>query len=104
MRDVRALNAGYVTDIDNRALGVAVVALGGGRTRAADPIDHAVGLTGLVGLGRAVAVGDTLAVVHAQTEDAANAAIEAVIGAYVLGSAAPTLGPLVARRLEGYAA
>ena len=42
---------GIVAAIDTRALGLAVVALGGGRTRAEDPIDHSVGLTELAGLG-----------------------------------------------------
>src|SRR5580704_5483114 len=42
--------AGFVAAIDARAVGMAVVALGGGRSRAADAIDHAVGFTRLAGL------------------------------------------------------
>jgi thymidine phosphorylase len=104
VREVKAPSAGFVVEIDNRALGVAVVALGGGRTRAADPIDPAVGLTGLAGLGLKCAAGDTLAVVHAQTEDAASTAASAVVAAYEIGVQPPVIGPLVARRLEGHAA
>ena len=42
---------GYVTGYDTRGVGLCVVALGGGRTRPSDPVDHAVGLTGLLPVG-----------------------------------------------------
>jgi thymidine phosphorylase len=104
VRAVPAPGPGHVSAIDNRALGLAVVALGGGRTRAVDPIDHAVGLTGLAGLGAALAKGDPLAVVHARSAAAAEAAAVAVTAAYRLSAEAPAIGPLVAGRLEGRAA
>jgi thymidine phosphorylase len=104
VRAVPAQASGSVGAIDNRSLGLAVVALGGGRTRAADPVDHAVGLTGLRGLGEKVTKGDALAVVHARTEAAADAAVTAVTAAYGLADAAPQRGPLIAKRLEGRAA
>ena len=63
--DVAAGRAGFVTAIDTRALGLAVVELGGGRRRAHDPIDHAVGLDRLLGLGAAVEPDTPLARVHA---------------------------------------
>ena len=49
IRDIRAEEAGFVESIDTRGIGLAVVALGGGRTRPQDPVDHAVGLTDLAG-------------------------------------------------------
>ncbi len=101
MREVPAPDDGHVAAIDTRAIGLAVVALGGGRTRAADPVDHSVGLTGLARLGAKVGKGDPLAVVHARTEAAADAAAAAVTTAYRLADAAPRTGPLVAKRLEG---
>ena len=51
--DVPAPQAGFVGSIETRDIGVAVVALGGGRTRPQDPVDHAVGLTELRRLARA---------------------------------------------------
>ena len=39
-----AAEAGVVTSVDVRRVGVVVVALGGGRTRESDPVDHSVGL------------------------------------------------------------
>src|SRR5919202_7072133 len=66
--------AGTVAAIDTRAVGLAVVALGGGRTRPQDPVDHAVGLTELAGIGARVDGGRPLALVHAPPETAAAAA------------------------------
>ena len=45
---------GFVVGIDVRAVGLAVVELGGGRARAADAIDPAVGLTELAPIGAEV--------------------------------------------------
>ncbi|WP_292222275.1 thymidine phosphorylase, partial [Mesorhizobium sp.] len=45
---VRAEQAGFVTGIATRDIGLAVVTLGGGRSRPDDKIDHAVGLTRLL--------------------------------------------------------
>ena len=63
---------GFVSAIDTRAVGIAVVELGGGRTRSEDPVDHAVGLTALAGLGDEVGPNRPLAMIHAQ--DAASLA------------------------------
>ena len=53
--DVPAGRDGFVAAIDTRGLGLAVVELGGGRRRASDAIDPAVGLESLIGLGAAAA-------------------------------------------------
>jgi thymidine phosphorylase len=76
-------HAGRVSAIDTRAIGLAVVTLGGGRTRPQDPIDPAVGLTALAELG--ADVGDRpLAIVHARTEGQAELAAEQVRAAYTV--------------------
>jgi thymidine phosphorylase len=90
--------AGVVAAVETRALGLAVVALGGGRTRAADAIDPAVGLTDLVAIGDGVASGDPLGLVHARTEAAAQAAAATVQRAYRL-AASGNAPPLVVERL-----
>lgn len=81
--------AGAVRAIDTRAVGMAVVALGGGRTRAADPIDHAVGFTRLAAIGDSVGGADApLALVHARTEAAAERAAATLRAAYRIGEQA----------------
>jgi thymidine phosphorylase len=86
--------------MDVRALGLAVVALGGGRTRPQDRIDPRVGLSGVLGLGARVEAGEPLAHVHAATEEAAQAAVRAVQAALVLGDAAPPVLPLVIEAID----
>jgi thymidine phosphorylase len=101
VRPIPSVKEGYVSAIDNRALGIAVVALGGGRARAADLIDSAVGLTDLVRLGQKLQRGEPLGFVHARSETAADAAENAVKDAYVLASRKPRIGPLIAERIVG---
>ncbi len=95
---VPAEGTGVVTGVDTRALGIAVVQLGGGRTRADQAVDHAVGLTDIVALGEAV--GDRpLALVHARSDGAAAAAAAAVRAAIMLSDDPVEASPVVARRL-----
>jgi thymidine phosphorylase len=97
--DVPAGTGGTVTAIDGRAIGMAVVRMGGGRLKGGDPIDPAVGLSGMVRLGTKVAKGDPLARVHAADKAAAEAAAAAVAAAVTLGSGTPVDHTLVHRRL-----
>ena len=94
--EAEAAEAGVVSAVDVRAVGLAVVALGGGRTRETDPVDHSVGLTEVAAPGEEVAPGGRpLAVVHAADEDAARRAADALRAAYKLGSDAPKEPPPV---------
>ncbi|WP_067220069.1 thymidine phosphorylase [Stappia indica] len=77
---------GTVVGVDTRAIGVAVVELGGGRRRASDVIDPAVGLVHLAGIGHSADSDAPLAIVHAADEASARRAAEAVRAAYRLGS------------------
>jgi thymidine phosphorylase len=93
--EVAAPRSGYVTHIDTRALGLAVVALGGGRQRPGDGVDPSVGLSQVLPLGAPVEVGQPLARVHAANAAAAQAAGQAVLGAFAVGAAAPAVPLLV---------
>jgi thymidine phosphorylase len=98
VRDVFANASGAVAAIDTRAIGLAVVELGGGRMRPTDAIDHSVGFTKLAGLGANVGKDVPLAIVHARDEAAADRATEALRAAYSLG-AAPETNPTVYERI-----
>ncbi len=95
-----ALSAGFANVRDCRAIGLAVVALGGGRRRPTDSIDFAVGLTDLVGLGEQVAVGQPLAMVHARTEAAAQLAVKEIQDAYEISAVALTANPVIYRTIR----
>ena len=86
VRAVEPVETGVVTAIDVRAVGIAIVGLGGGRARETDPVDHSVGLTEVAALGEEVAPGgQPLALVHARDADAADRAADALRAAFVLG-------------------
>lgn len=80
---------GVVTGMDTRALGVAVIGLGGGQRAANDRIDHRVGLTRVRHLGDAVVRGQPLAMIHAADATAAEAAAIAVRRAFRIGTKPP---------------
>ena len=95
-----ALTAGYANVRDCRAIGLAVVALGGGRRRPTDSIDFAVGLTDLVGQGEQVSVGQPLAMVHARTQAAAQQAVREIQQAYAIGAVALAGNPVIYRTIR----
>jgi len=99
MREVPALDDGYIVQIDGEALGHAVVHLGGGRLRQDDRINPSVGLSDLIGLGEEIGAGVPLCMVHAATEDAADAAVKAVQTAYRVGTSPPDEPPLILKRI-----
>src|SRR5271166_132226 len=92
---------GFVVGIDCRAVGLAVVELGGGRARAADAIDPAVGLTELAPIGAEVGPNTPLARVHARTASEAEAAARRLRAAYSLGDAPQALADPVVARIAG---
>jgi thymidine phosphorylase len=98
VRPAVAIGGGYVARIDTRALGLAVVELGGGRRCPEDRIDPAVGLTGFVELGSRVEAGAPLALVHARDAAAAERAIAEIRAAYHLSETPPALPPVIHRR------
>ncbi|MDB5510317.1 MAG: deoA [Hyphomicrobiales bacterium] len=100
IRPVPAAHGGFVAAIDTRALGLAVVALGGGRVRAQDPVDPSVGLTGIASLGQAMQSGEPLAFVHARDEQGFAQASRAVMAAMTIGEHPPRETPLVLRRVS----
>jgi thymidine phosphorylase len=96
---VKASCDGYVGGIATREVGLAVVALGGGRTRPDAAIDHAVGITRLLPVGAEVRTGEALALVHARSRGDAEAAAAAIVSAYRLTDARPGPRKVVARRV-----
>ncbi len=100
VRPVVADRVGRVAAIDTRAVGMAVVALGGGRTKTSDPIDFAVGFDTVAGLGAEVGPGrQPLAIVHARNAAMADEAERRLRAAFTVADAAPPRGPLIAKRI-----
>ena len=81
-----------VAAVETRSVGLAAVALGGGRTRADQSIDPGVGFSEVLGPGDPVGPGRPLALVHARTREDAAAAVAALRSAFRL-TAAPASPP-----------
>jgi thymidine phosphorylase len=90
---------GIVTAVDARALGLAIMDLGGGRRRAEDNIDYSVGLGEVAAIGESVGPDHPLAIIHAATDDNAVRASAALGAAFTIGDQAPTPAPIVRRRV-----
>jgi thymidine phosphorylase len=103
IRDVFAAGTGLVTDIDTRGVGMAVVALGGGRRLPTDRIDFAVGFDRLAGLGARFDPTSPIARIHARTEAAAEEASSRLRAAYRFGDIAPS-HPLIVDRVAPFSA
>jgi len=99
VRPVTAERPGTVRGIDTRAIGVAVIELGGGRMRVEDAIDHTVGFTRLAGLGAKVGDDAPLAMVHARNEAHAARAGASLRKAYRVGEEAAEPSPAVLARI-----
>ncbi len=93
--DVPAPRDGVLAAMHTRALGLAVVALGGGRRRASDAVDARVGLSHCRPLGTVLRAGEPLLRVHAASPADAEQAVRAVLAALTLADAAPLAGPVL---------
>ncbi|CAX58140.1 thymidine phosphorylase [Erwinia billingiae] len=98
---VYADKPGIVSAMDTRALGMAVVSMGGGRRQASDPLDYSVGFSEMAQLGDRADNQRPLAVIHAATETAWQEAAEAMKRAVTLSENAPAQTPVIYRRISG---
>jgi len=96
---VYADQPGIVSSMDTRALGMAVVGMGGGRQRASDSIDYSVGLSDMIMLGERADTERPLAVIHASSEANWQQAAKALKAAIKLSDRAPAATPVVYRRV-----
>lgn len=95
---VEAERSGYLAACETRELGMAVIALGGGRSHPDDRIDHRVGLDALKPLGTRVEKDDLICFVHAADQDAAEIARGRVQALYTIDDAVPEKrSPIVAK-------
>lgn len=89
---------GTVTRIDPLALGQAVVAMGGGRTRLGQPIDHSVGFVVSAVPGQVVARGEPIASIFARDPEGIARGMAALDAAVHFDAGAPPL-PLITHRV-----
>jgi thymidine phosphorylase len=93
--------AGFIAAEDARAIGLAIVGMGGGRVRADQAIDHAVGFTRFAPVGARVGPDAPLCLVHARTAAQAEAAAAEVRASITIADEPPAPAPVVLERLTG---
>jgi len=100
-KPVLAETSGFVTAMETRDIGMAVVSLGGGRIEPAQKIDHSVGYTKICQIGDKIEADQPLAMVYAASDEAAEMAIKSMRAAVTLGDTAPTLSPITLDVIRG---
>jgi len=101
VRPVFADSSGFVRNIDARAVGSTVVALGGGRRRVEDTIDPSVGIAEIIGVGQYVDSGIPLAVIHAASESDWKQAADQLKSSFQIGPGQVEGLPVIYARVEG---
>ncbi|WP_413283855.1 thymidine phosphorylase [Vibrio sp. MA40-2] len=100
IRPVYAETHGIVSAMDTRAIGMAVVGMGGGRRVASDTIDYAVGFDHFIRLGETANEDKPLATIHARTEQQWQEAANALLNAITVGSEPYISTPEVYRQIR----
>lgn len=97
--DLVAEENGFISKIDLRAVGQAVIELGGGRKQQDDILDLSVGLDQIAVLGKAVRPGELLCRIHAKNEDSIHSVSKNLLSAFTIGESKfnpiPVVGELV---------
>jgi pyrimidine-nucleoside phosphorylase len=91
---------GYVTGADARAIGLAAVAMGAGRSRADQTVDHGVGIFVDKKPGSRVDRGEPLARLRVRGRSDAAPIVRRLQDAFAVGDAQPVSCPLVLDRID----
>ena len=95
VKPILASHSGYVCAMDVRAIGLSLVTLKAGRSKADDAIDYAVGLSGMVQIGDYIEQGQPLAVAHVRNDNQLALINQELVNLIQLEPDAPRLEPLV---------
>lgn len=93
--EVLAPQHGYISAMQTRDIGMAVVAMKGGRLTNGQPIDHSVGFDRILPVGTLVNRGDILARVHASSESDVQLASQTYIASLSIAENEPAPTPVI---------
>ncbi len=86
---------GYIGEIDTFQVGRAICDLGGGRVKAEDGVDHAVGYSSTVKLGDRILKGDEIGVIYSRKKTQGEAVSEKLRSAYKISREIPRTTKLI---------
>ena len=87
--------SGFITSMNCREIGMAVVDLGGGRKVATDSIDYSVGLSDFAHIGDFVDSQTPIATIHASSEQDAKEASEKLLSNIDFSNEKPEIPPII---------
>ena len=93
--------SGFLAGVNVRAVGNAIIELGGGRRKVGEALDLAVGFSDVARIGTLLDGETPLAVVHAASEDDADTAARLLLDACKLRAEAPPTSPAVYEKITG---
>ncbi|MCF6344732.1 MAG: thymidine phosphorylase [Devosiaceae bacterium] len=100
IKDVFAKKSGIISSINTKAIGMAVVVLGGGRRNPSDRIDYAVGFDNLANIGQKADSSTPIARIHANDETSLLEASQRIIEAYEIGGQIDKTPLIYSKQLE----
>ncbi len=86
---------GYIGEIDTFEVGRAISDIGGGRVKAEDTVDHAVGYSGTVKLGDRIKKGEEIGVIYCRKKTQGEAVSEKLQNAYKISREIPRTTKLI---------
>lgn len=93
--------SGFLAEIDVRAVGNAIIELGGGRRMVGEKLDLSVGLSSIARVGTLLDNETPLAIIHAASEDGAATAEKLLLDACTTSAEAPSIAPVIHEKLSG---
>ncbi len=92
---------GFLESIDTIAVGEAICAIGGGRMKAEDKVDHAVGYLQEIKIGETVRAGDTLGILYCRSQNAPDFSCQKIANACKISPSKIETTPLVLEEIGG---
>lgn len=93
--DIQAKASGVISGMQTRDIGMAVVAMGGGRMANDQAIDHSVGFDNIMHVGSKVNAGDVVARVHAKSQEQAEQASQQYLQALQINAEMVEFKPVI---------
>ena len=98
--EIKANKNGYITSIDSRIVGESAVLLGAGREKKTDIIDYGAGIALQKKTCDNVSMGDTIAILYAETEEKLKSAEKLFNTSYIIGKEKPRIKPLIYKTIK----
>ncbi len=98
--EIKADKDGYITSIDSRIVGESAVLLGAGREKKTDTIDYGAGIVLYKKTGEKVSVGETIAILYAESNEKLKNAEKLFNTSYVIGDEKPETKPFIYQTIK----